>query len=279
MRLVGSPPSLARIARLGVLDRLDRQLDALRKSTEGFKAAGPGHPLPEELVGQKNRQRLQSLIEMSRGLPSLLLHLLLGVVSVVQTNSSGAPVTLTEGTDFRVNTETGTLLRLNSIGLGSLWEAEPVTVIYMAGYGAKVSEAHTVPATPYQITVSQSVAFSCDYSVAYANGTKLTRVSASPSTGQYSVAAGVYTFAAADAGQSLTIIYGAKSAPVDITEVCLRLVTARFRAKDRDPALVQQETPGVGTQRWWIGSTPGQHSPFTPDIEFMLEPYVMPVVA
>lgn len=216
-----------------------------------------------------------------RSLPELQLTRwpILGVVSVVQTNSSGAPVTLTEGTDFRVNTETGTLLRLNSIGLGSLWEAEPVTVIYMAGYGAKVSEAHTVPATPYQITVSQSVAFSCDYSVAYANGTKLTRVSASPSTGQYSVAAGVYTFAAADAGQSLTIIYGAKSAPVDITEVCLRLVTARFRAKDRDPALVQQETPGVGTQRWWIGSTPGQHSPFTPDIEFMLEPYVMPVVA
>jgi hypothetical protein len=39
------------------------------------------------------------------------------------------------------------------------------------------------------------------------------------------------------------------------------------------------DTPGVGTQRWWIGATPGQSSPFTPDIEYALAPYTMPVMA
>ena len=203
----------------------------------------------------------------------------LSVVSVVQKLSDGSALTLVEGTDYRVNTATGTLLRLNSSGFGSVWEVLPVTVTYMAGYGTKVLEVAVVPASPYKVTVAQSAAFSCDQSVSYANGNKLVQVAASPATGQYSITAGVYTFAAADTGQSLTIVYGVKNAPADLVEACLRLVNARFRSKDRDPSLVQQETPGVGVQRWWVGGTPGQHSPFAPDIEHILDPYIMPVMA
>jgi len=201
------------------------------------------------------------------------------IVSLVKTLSTGLPQTLVEGTDFSVDSEKGTLTRLDPVSGAALsWEADPLTVIYMAGYGTLAAETHSVPVSPYQVTVSQSAAFSCDQSVKYSSGTALTRVSGSPAVGQYSVAAGVYTFAAADTGQSLTFSYGVKSIPDDLAEICLRLVTARYMSKDRDPALVQQETPGVGMRRWWFGGAPGQTGPFAPDISAALERYCMPVV-
>jgi hypothetical protein len=217
----------------------------------------------------------------SLGLPELQLTRwpVLSVVSASQLQSDGTMLALLEGTDFRVNYETGTLLRLNTSGYSAFWETLPLTVVYMAGYGAKATEVQAVPAAPYKVTVAQSAAFSCDQSVIYPSGTKLTRVSGSPTVGQYSVAAGIYMFAAADGGQSLTFAYGTKGLPDDLVEVCLRLINARYRAKDRDPALVQIETPGVGTQRFWVGRTPGQSSAFPPDIEHMLDEYLMPVVA
>lgn len=70
------------------------------------------------------------------------------------------------------------------------------------------NEAGTVPAaTPYTITVANSATFSKDLGVTYAGGNALTKVASSPAQGQYSVSAGVYTFAAADAGASVLISY------------------------------------------------------------------------
>jgi len=201
------------------------------------------------------------------------------IISVVQTLSTGLTQTLVQGTDFRVDPENGTLTRLEPVSGAVLsWEADPLTVIYMAGYGALATETHSVPASPYQVTVSQSAAFSCDQSVKYSSGTALTRVSGSPAAGQYSVAAGVYTFAGADSGQSLTFTYGVKVIPDDLAEICLRLINGRYRGKDRDPSLVQQETPGVGMRRWWFGGAPGQKGQFAPDIAAALERFCMPVV-
>jgi hypothetical protein len=59
-----------------------------------------------------------------------------------------------------------------------------------------------IPTTPFQITptVPSSGTWSVDLGVRNANGVPLTRVASAPATGQYSVAAGVYTFAAADVG-------------------------------------------------------------------------------
>ncbi len=71
---------------------------------------------------------------------------------------------------------------------------------------AAVDEAHSVPATPYQVTVTNSANFASDLGV-FINGVQAIRVSSAPATGQYSVAAGVYTFAAADTGKSVLISY------------------------------------------------------------------------
>lgn len=203
----------------------------------------------------------------------------LGVASVTQTLSIGSIQTLTEGVDFRADLDAGQLLRLNPYtGSGSTWEARPVVVNYMAGFGSKVQETRTVPASPYQVTVTQAAAFSCDQAVARANGSALVRVSANPAVGQYSLAAGVYTFNATDTGQSLTITYGARAIPADLVEICLRLITGRFYAKGRDPSLVQRDTPGIGIERFWFGGAPGQKGAFPPEIDGALEFYRVHVV-
>lgn len=70
------------------------------------------------------------------------------------------------------------------------------------------SETDAIPGTPYQVTVVNSATFVDDLGVVYAaTGARLTRVSSAPTTGQYAVTAGVYTFAAADTGLSVTISY------------------------------------------------------------------------
>ena len=70
------------------------------------------------------------------------------------------------------------------------------------------NEAHSVPAsTPWTVTVTNSAQFAKDLGVTYANGNPLTQVASAPAVGQYSVSAGVYTFAAADTGVAVLISY------------------------------------------------------------------------
>ena len=65
-----------------------------------------------------------------------------------------------------------------------------------------------IPATPYQITVPHAANYVSTGNVVYgATGAPLTVTSGTPSSGQYKVAAGVYTFAAADTGLSVIINY------------------------------------------------------------------------
>jgi len=211
----------------------------------------------------------------------------LAVVSVIQTlapRSATTPATtqtLNAGTDYRVNLETGQLLRLNPFtGVATLWEALPVTVTYTAGFGALVTEAGTVPVSaPYQVTVAQAETFSCAQSVAYASGAPLTQVAEGPAQGQFSVAAGVYTFNPADEGQALAFVYATLDIPDDLIGICLRLITARFAAKGRDPSLIQQDSPALGTRRWWFGNAPGQSGQFPPDIEAALDDFRVPTLA
>lgn len=72
-----------------------------------------------------------------------------------------------------------------------------------------VGEAGTVAAaTPYTVTVANAATFDTDLGVVYAaTGAPLTRVASAPAQGQYSVAAGVYTFNAADTGAAVLIDY------------------------------------------------------------------------
>ena len=66
-----------------------------------------------------------------------------------------------------------------------------------------------IPTTPYQVTPipPSSGTWSKDLGVINASGDPLTHVASAPATGQYSVSAGVYTFAAADTGTTVFINY------------------------------------------------------------------------
>jgi hypothetical protein len=65
-----------------------------------------------------------------------------------------------------------------------------------------------VPTTPYQITVTESATFDSELSVVdLTAAVKMTRVASTPAAGQYSVSAGVFTFAAADTAHNISISY------------------------------------------------------------------------
>lgn len=70
-------------------------------------------------------------------------------------------------------------------------------------------EAHNIAATtPFIATVTNSTTFVADQGVYYAlTGLPLTAVASAPMVGQYSVAAGVYTFNTADEGLGVYISY------------------------------------------------------------------------
>ncbi|HEY3919448.1 MAG TPA: hypothetical protein VGL83_16790 [Stellaceae bacterium] len=70
-------------------------------------------------------------------------------------------------------------------------------------------EAGSVPASsPYTVTVANSATWQDDYGAVYAaTGLPLSKVASAPAAAQYSVAAGVYTFNAADAGKAVLISY------------------------------------------------------------------------
>jgi hypothetical protein len=71
-----------------------------------------------------------------------------------------------------------------------------------------VGETAVIGSTPYQVTVANSATWVTDLGVIdFTAGKLLTRVASAPATGQYSVAAGVYTFAAADTTHSVGISY------------------------------------------------------------------------
>lgn len=70
------------------------------------------------------------------------------------------------------------------------------------------TENASVPGTPFQILVQDSADFLQDLGVTYyPSGTALVKVGSSPTVGQYTVSAGLYTFAAADSGQGVQIQY------------------------------------------------------------------------
>lgn len=66
-----------------------------------------------------------------------------------------------------------------------------------------------IPTTPFTITptVPSSGTWDTDLGVRNSSGNPMTRVASGPATGQYSVAAGVYTFAAADTGLTVFISF------------------------------------------------------------------------
>lgn len=108
-----------------------------------------------------------------------------------------------------------------------------VVVGYSAGYAVE-SENAAVPAAPGPYTVPAAVPFgpwASDQSVTYNNGTALLAVTGTPSVGQYNVSAGLYTFAAADAGSAVLISYG--FIPAAVNNACIEWVAERYRYRTR----------------------------------------------
>lgn len=124
--------------------------------------------------------------------------------------------------------ETG-FRRLNFFGTYTPRAKSSIGIRYRAGY-IQIDEAWTIPGTPYQVTVNGY--WLADFSVTYAStGIALTKVSASPTVGQYSVADGVYTFAAADTGVGVLISYS--YVPSDLQDAVIELVGERYKYRDR----------------------------------------------
>lgn len=73
-------------------------------------------------------------------------------------------------------------------------------------YGS-IAESDSIPGTaPYQITVANAATFVADLGVTK-SGVAMVKVAGSPAAGQYSVAAGVYSFNSADHGAAVVISY------------------------------------------------------------------------
>lgn len=77
-----------------------------------------------------------------------------------------------------------------------------------------------IPATPFTITPSSGTWLE-DLGVIDANGVPLKRVASAPATGQYSVSAGVYTFAAADTGTTVFINYRYSSSSAGAQKIAI----------------------------------------------------------
>jgi hypothetical protein len=97
--------------------------------------------------------------------------------------------------------------QLNGRTLNDLYFGQPVA----SGLVAAVYDTTgaTIPASPYTITptVPNSGTFAQDLGVRDGNGIPMTRVTGTPTTGQYSLSGSAYTFAAADTTKTVFISY------------------------------------------------------------------------
>lgn len=96
---------------------------------------------------------------------------------------------------------------LNGATLNSLVFGQTMTNSIISDVNDTVGAV--IPTTPFTITPTppSSGVWSQDLGVVDGTGVSYTRVASAPTTGQYSVAAGVYTFAAADAAKTVFISY------------------------------------------------------------------------
>lgn len=92
---------------------------------------------------------------------------------------------------------------INSLVFGQTMTSGLVDDVYdVVGANVPASSPFTIsPAIP------NSGTYAYDLGVRDANGIPMTRVTGTPTTGQYALAAGVYTFAAADAGKQMFLSY------------------------------------------------------------------------
>ena len=77
----------------------------------------------------------------------------------------------------------------------------------------------------------------------------------------------------------ISVVYraGYEIIPADLQDAALRLVTARWLARGRDPYLRQESIPGVRDVQYWVPDTPTGALP--PDVRELIDGYRVPVIA
>lgn len=97
--------------------------------------------------------------------------------------------------------------RIDAITLNSLFFGQTLVSSQFADYQDIVGSV--IPTTPYILTptIPNAGVWAADLGVRNSAGGSLLRVASAPATGQYSVSAGAYTFAAADVGQAVFISF------------------------------------------------------------------------
>ncbi len=107
-----------------------------------------------------------------------------------------------------------------------------IYVNYTAGYAVQ-NEPATIPTAPYQITAAQPLGTwgQDDGVTKQSDGTPFIKVTSAPATGQYSVDAGIYTFAAADAGTLVYLNYS--YVPKSIEQACFLMVGETYAYRQR----------------------------------------------
>ncbi len=137
----------------------------------------------------------------------------------------------------------GRMQRLSLRGRRFARGLQNVAISYAAGYQI-AGEAIVAPAAaPYTVApLAPYGDWASDGGVAYAGGAALTPVAANPAAGQYSVADGVYTFSAADAGAALSLTYG--YVPADLAVACLDWAAERYAYRSR----IGQQSKSLGGQ-------------------------------
>ena len=138
----------------------------------------------------------------------------LGTLQDIQVDFSGDLKELYGGNQFAVAVARGKtkiegkakFAQLNGAAFNALYFGQTSAATQTL---TSLAEAGTLPAsTAYAVTCANSTTWTTDLGVSYAvTGVPFTRVAAAPTVGQYSVSAGVYTFAAADASMAVLLNY------------------------------------------------------------------------
>jgi hypothetical protein len=68
---------------------------------------------------------------------------------------------------------------------------------------------------------------------------------------------------------------GYNEIPPDVVDAALRLIVNRWHSRGRDPLLLENVQPGVGTQRWWVGGPKGGGT-LPAEVQGMLDIYRVP---
>lgn len=103
-----------------------------------------------------------------------------------------------------------------------------VEISYRAGY--QMEETVTVPAvSPYTVTATEY--WMTSEAVLNSGGAAMVKVATSPASGQFSVVDGVYTFNAAQSGQTVTLRYG--YLPRDLAQCAMHWVSEIYKYRER----------------------------------------------